>query len=118
MSTLLTRVRGKRLVRGVLLGGVLLLAGACTPQDIIKAQFWNGDSAVRVAECESGLNPGAVSPTNDHGLFQINIVHKQQFEQVTGRPWSDVYNSYWNTRYAKWLYDQQGWGPWACRHAA
>lgn len=60
------------------------------------------------------MNPRAVSPTNDHGLFQINIVHRGQFEAVTGAPWSSVYDAELNTIYARHLYAQQGWGPWTC----
>lgn len=75
------------------------------------------DQARRIVQCESNGNPGAVSPTNDHGLFQINIVHRDQFAAVTGHPWSAVYDPEINTRYAKWLYDQQGWRPWTCRKA-
>ncbi len=71
-------------------------------------------TARRIAVCESNLNPRAVSPTNDHGLFQINAVHRGQFESVTGAPWSAVYDPEVNTRYARWLYGQQGWGPWSC----
>lgn len=75
--------------------------------------------AERVAWCESEHKPWAVSKTNDHGLFQINAYyHRANFERVTGQPWSEVYNAYWNAVYAKWLYDNQGWQPWACRHAA
>lgn len=70
--------------------------------------------ATAIARCESNLNPSAVSPTNDHGLFQINAVHRGQFEAVTGAPWSAVYDAELNTVYAKHLYDQQGWGPWVC----
>ena len=119
MKTLLNRVRKRPTARLVLFAGALLVGGACTPNEAIAVLFQdNAGSATRVAECESGMDPGAVSPTNDHGLFQINAVHQQQFEQVTGQPWSSVYDPYWNTYYAKWLYDNQGWGPWACRHAA
>jgi hypothetical protein len=71
--------------------------------------------ATKIARCESGLRPTAVSPTDDHGLFQINAVHKANFTTVTGQPWSEIYNPMMNTRYAKWLYDRQGWAPWACR---
>jgi hypothetical protein len=71
--------------------------------------------ATKIARCESGLRPTAVSPTNDHGLFQINIVHQATFTSVTGQPWSAVYDALTNTRYAKWLYDRQGWAPWSCR---
>lgn len=88
-----------------------------TPRDIIYEVFGpSGGSAVRVASCESGLNPRAVSPGGgNHGLFQINNVHRGTFERVTGEPWASVYDSRANTRFAKWLYDQQGWGPWACQ---
>jgi hypothetical protein len=34
---------------------------------------------------------------------------------VTGQPWSAVYDPYWNTVYAKHLYDTQGWRPWTCK---
>lgn len=120
MSNVLNRVRSrKNLARAGLFAGVALVAGACTPHDAIALTFFgNSDSASRVAHCESTMNPGAVSPTNDHGLFQINIVHRSQFEAVTGQPWSSVYDPFWNSVYAKWLYDQQGWSPWSCRHAA
>jgi hypothetical protein len=96
--------------------GVLAL-GACTPQQYIAQVFGPaGDEAVRVAECESGLNPTAVSPGGgNHGLFQINNVHRSTFEQVTGVPWSERYDVGANTRFAKWLYDQEGWSPWTCQ---
>ena len=120
MSTFFTRVRSrKNVARAALFAGVALVAGACTPQHYINVVFGDAqDSASRIAHCESTMNPGAVSRTNDHGLFQINIVHRSQFEAVTGQPWSSVYDPFWNSVYAKWLYDQQGWSPWACRHAA
>ena len=119
MSTPSTRVRTRRLGRAALFVGALLVGGACTPQHYINTVFGaSQDSASRIAWCESKMDPGAQSPTNDHGLFQINAVHRGQFEAVTGQPWSAVYDPYWNTVYAKWLYDQEGWSPWTCRHAA
>ncbi len=90
-------------------------APAGSLDEIINRYF--GPAAGRakaIAQCESNMNPNAVSPTNDHGLFQINHVHRGQFESVTGAPWSSVYNAELNTKYAKWLYDQQGWSPWVC----
>jgi len=52
---------------------------ACSPEDAIYVTFGqNGENPQRetearsVAYCESRMDPGAVSPTNDHGLFQIN----------------------------------------------
>jgi hypothetical protein len=56
-----------------------------------------------------------VSPGGgNHGLFQINNVHRGNFEEVTQQPWSEVYDPYLNTVFAKWLFDQSGWSPWAC----
>ena len=117
MSTLFARVRSRKTAaRALLFGGVLMVAGACTPHDAIALTFYgDSEAATRVAHCESTMNPTAVSPTNDHGLFQINIVHRAQFERVTGQPWSKVYDPFWNSVYAKWLRDQEGWSPWTCK---
>jgi hypothetical protein len=91
-------------------------APAGSVEEIIHRWFGaSGATAVQVARCESGLNPAAVSPGGgNHGLFQINDVHRGTFESVTGQPWSAVYSAEANTRFAHWLWSQQGWGPWAC----
>jgi hypothetical protein len=73
------------------------------------------DGAVAVAQCESSMDPDAVSSGGgNHGLFQINFVHENDFVAVTGRPWSDVYNADANAQFARYLYDESGWSPWAC----
>ena len=114
-----TSRRARRTTRICLFALAALAGAACTPRENIAFLFrGEANAAVRVADCESRMDPHAVSPTNDHGLFQINAVHRADFQRVTGQPWSEVYNSYWNTYYAKWLFDRQGWGPWTCRHAA
>ena len=90
-------------------------------QDAINYYFGDiADQATRVADCESGMDPNAVSPGGgNYGLFQINSVHRDEFEAVTGRPWSDVTDPYANTAYAVRLYNESGgWGPWACSWAA
>jgi hypothetical protein len=105
-------------VKRILLAGIGVLAlGACSPQAYIQNVFGvDAPAATEVAHCESRLNPEAVSPGGgNHGLFQINNVHRGTFEQVTGQPWSAVYHPFYNTLFAKWLYDQQGWQPWACK---
>lgn len=95
----------------------VLTLGACSPLAYIGMVF--GDhyhEAAAVAECESGLDPTARSAGGgNHGLFQINNVHRAAFEQVTGQPWSAVYDPYWNAVYAKSLYDSSGWQPWRCK---
>lgn len=85
----------------------------------IRQYFGNGslgDRAVQIAQCESNLIPTAKSPTNDHGVFQINAPsHYNNWDNVTGMAWSpNVYHASYNARYARWLYDQQGWSPWTC----
>ena len=100
-----------------------LSAQADTPstvQDAITQAFGPvADQAMGVAQCESNLDPNAVSRGGGNwGLFQINTVHQSDFESVTGHPWSDVLDPYANAQYAKHLYDQSGWQPWACRWAA
>jgi Transglycosylase SLT domain len=90
-------------------------APAGSLESIIQRHFGSAaPTAIRIADCESSMNPNARSATNDHGLFQINIVHRGQFEAVTGAPWSSVYDAELNTIYARHLYAQQGWGPWTC----
>lgn len=113
------RRRARRVPALALLAIALFVGAACTPQQQIAVIFGDrAPEAERVAYCESKLDPRAVSRTNDHGLFQINGVHERKFVEVTGQPWHMVYDGYWNTLYAKYLYDTQGWRPWACRHAA
>jgi hypothetical protein len=109
--------RSKRFARGLLAALGVAALGACTPQAYIEQVFGPASGeATRVAQCESGLNPEARSAGGgNHGLFQINNVHRGTFEQVTGQPWSEVYHPYFNTAFAKWLYDQQGWRPWTCK---
>jgi hypothetical protein len=108
----------KRLIT-VAAGAIALVSlGACSPAFYIQQAFGPAaPQATRVATCESGLNPGAVSPGGgNHGLFQINSVHRDQFARVTGRAFSpNVYDPQANVKYAKWLYDQQGWHPWTCK---
>ena len=62
----------------------------------------------RILMCESNGNPNAVSPTNDHGLWQINVVHRNSFD------WSRRYDPDVNTAFARKLWGEQGWNPWAC----
>ncbi|WP_436796258.1 transglycosylase SLT domain-containing protein [Actinospongicola halichondriae] len=116
ISTPSRRVR--RLGRGALLGFALVAVSACSPQHWIVTHFDSAgqvDSANRIATCESNMDPSAVSPTNDHGLFQINAIHRADFERVTGQPWSKVYDANYNSMFARWLFDHQGWGPWTCK---
>jgi Transglycosylase SLT domain len=92
-----------------------------TAQDAINQAFGPlAGQAMGVAQCESGLDPNAVSAGGGNwGLFQINTVHSGDFEAVTGHSWSEVLDPYLNATYAAYLYNQSGgWGPWACKWAA
>lgn len=85
---------------------------------------WFGDiydQAYGVAMCESTMNPNAVSPDGANlGLLQINRVHADDFEAVTGVPFAEGWWNPWlNAQYARKLYDGHGgWGPWSCAWAA
>jgi hypothetical protein len=101
---------------GLAATGVIGCTSPMTTEIEIDLAFQDAAPQARaVAACESRMNPNAVSRTDDHGLFQINIVHQASFTRVTGQPWSEIYNVHFNTQFAKWLYDRQGWQPWTCR---
>jgi Transglycosylase SLT domain len=95
--------------------------GGTIPPAVQAINFWFGGdawSAIKVARCESGLNPNAVSPGGANlGLFQINVVHRVDFERVVNAPWSMVFNPWFNSMYAAHLFHAQGWGPWSCKRA-
>jgi hypothetical protein len=75
----------------------------------------NGPAAIRVANCESHLNPRAVSRGGGNwGLFQINRVHRPWVESL-GYQWEDVLDARVNTLLAKRMFDASGWRPWACK---
>ena len=77
-----------------------------------------GDQAVRVARCESGLNPGAISRGGGNwGLFQINTVHRHRVQRM-GYQWEDMLDARANAVVAYSIFQEQGWSPWGCRHAA
>jgi LysM repeat protein len=84
------------------------------PQDVIDAicSFpWPCDQMVRIATCESGLNPNAFNPAGYYGLFQINY----EFDG-----WNDpLVNSQvaYETKYLPALASGDPFLPWpACRH--
>jgi hypothetical protein len=68
-----------------------------------------------VATCESGLKPSAHNPTNnngstDGGLWQINSVHDKELKSLG----LDKYNPEDATKYARMLYEQNGFNDWVC----
>lgn len=68
--------------------------------------------ALRVAECESRLNPGAVGPYGSIGVFQINPrSHAWRVSRVGGSGLTDPDT---NIRVARHLQQDEGWRPWTC----
>lgn len=68
-----------------------------------------------MATCESGLNPDAYNPHNrngstDGGLWQINSVHDETLEKLG----LDKYDPEDATKFARMLYDKNGWRDWVC----
>lgn len=72
------------------------------------------DSALRVLACESQGDPGAISPTDDWGLMQIN---RPTWETTYG-PASSWLDPATNLRVALAIWRQGGWGWWTCGWAA
>lgn len=76
------------------------------------------ESALTVAKCESGLNPYVMSPPNkdgtrDGGLFQVNDVHNRRLQELD----LDKLDPEDNAKYARMLYEEEGWRPWTCKRA-
>lgn len=66
-------------------------------RQIFPAETWSIGEAIMRAE--SGLNPNAVSPTNDYGCWQIH-------------DW-ELYDPLENTKVAYYKYTHYGWTPWS-----
>lgn len=84
------------------------------PQEVIDAICslpWPCDQMVRIASCESGLNPNAFNPAGYYGLFQINFMFDG---------WNDpLVNAQvaYETKYLPALASGDPLGPWpACRY--
>lgn len=76
-------------------------AGNCEAYRPLLAQYnWPVSVAMEVMRRESGCNPNAVSPTNDHGLFQI---HAER-----------IYDPAANVARAYQKFAASGWRPWYC----
>src|SRR6266545_2556078 len=95
---------------------------------LLIRQIWpdgSEDKAVRVAKCESGLNPIAVGGPNsngtlDFGVFQFNNGGTLQSYLPGGTYKEKVDNSLHaeaNIKAALQLWRDRGWDPWSCRDA-
>jgi len=101
--------------------GLVVGLSGCTNEEIARdaiTQYFpksEVEKAMDVAKCESGYDPKAVSPDGaNHGLFQINTVHKPLVRRM-GYQWNpDIYDPYVNTHVARRLWKESGWQPWSC----
>lgn len=81
---------------------------------LICSYPWDCATALRVAQCESTMNPGAVSPGGDVGLMQINPVHRGRVAAM-GYQWDDLFDPRVNLEVAWSIYAERGnWSPWSC----
>jgi hypothetical protein len=69
--------------------------------------------AIRIARCESGLNPNARNRSGAAGLFQL-LGHADLYE-AHGWTISDWADPFVNATVAFDLYLASGWSPWVCR---
>lgn len=75
-------------------------------------------NAVRIAYCESRLDPSAINRANrnrtvDRGLFQLNSGGTMQRLGVSAR---EAFNPAINARAARVLFEDRGWQPWSCQY--
>ena len=71
----------------------------------------NGEKAVRVFSCESGLRPAAVSYTYDYGVAQIHLAsHSAKIPADDKVAWLKVPEN--NIKLALQLFMASGWNPW------
>ena len=71
----------------------------------------NCQEALKVASCESGLRPQAVSQTQDYGVFQINLSSHASKIPVRDKV-GYLLNSSANINLAYSIWSNQGWRPW------
>lgn len=67
------------------------------------------DMVIKIAKCESSLNPNAVSHTNDHGLLQVNFAAHNGSMQEMGL---NIYSAEDSTEYGLRLMQKEGVRPW------
>lgn len=76
------------------------------------------EEAVRVAKCESGLNPRAANGQHA-GLMQISRTYHAARVARLGFTWAQMFEAGPNVAVAADIYRESGgWGPWTCRWAA
>lgn len=82
-----------------------------TIREIVCSYDWNCEGALKVAFCESSLNPAATDGGYNEGLFQI----APKYHTRRLREGETLFQAEANTRIAYEIYSEQGREPWpAC----
>ncbi|MCR4285586.1 MAG: transglycosylase SLT domain-containing protein [Candidatus Kaiserbacteria bacterium] len=73
------------------------------------------ETALKIAHCESSLDPSAINNRNkngsvDKGLYQINSVHDKRVRELD----LDLFDTDDNLKIARLLYEEHTWSPWVC----
>lgn len=72
------------------------------------------DTALRVAKCESNLDPSAWNPNGHGGLFQHAISAWDSRAEAAGWPGASIFDAEANTAVSAWLLYKDGWWHWTC----
>jgi hypothetical protein len=78
---------------------------------LICTYSWPCEQALRVAQCESRWQAGALSPGGHIGLFQLAPMHARRI----GATPSALFDPEINVAVAFHLWSESGWRPWACK---
>lgn len=88
------------------------VSGSCESYRGLVAKYFPADqinNALLTMQKESGCRPTAVSPTNDHGLMQINCTY--HCSKVGGNV-NALYDPETNVKLAADIYAGRGWTAW------
>ena len=83
--------------------------GSCASYRGLVSQYnWDVNVALAVMQAESSCNTNDISPTCDHGIFQINCVHAD----LVGGNLALLHDPAINVRVAYAIYSGRGWLAW------
>jgi len=94
-------------------------------EELILRYFpsWNEGLALCIAHRESGLNPHAISRTNDHGVAQLNrptwdsrwnprVLYAHPGGLGIATDWRKIYDPVYSTWLYRYMVSLKGFGPW------